>query len=78
MIPLSFNTVAERVVALLLAETASDGDRVCMTQSDLAANVGTTREVVARCLAALQADDLIRLGRARVTVLQRDKLGSPI
>ena len=75
---LSFNTVAERVVALLLAETAGDGDLVCMTQSDLAANVGTTREVVARCLAALQADGLIRVGRARVTVLKRDKLGHQI
>jgi CRP-like cAMP-binding protein len=75
---LSFNTVAERVVALLLTETARDGDRVCMTQSDLAANVGTTREVVARCLAALQADGLIRLGRAKVTVLKWDKLGSQI
>ena len=75
---LSFNTVAERVVTLLHDMTERDGDLVRLTQSDLAANVGTTREVVARCLAGLQADGLIRLGRARVTVLKREKLRSQI
>jgi CRP-like cAMP-binding protein len=75
---LSFNKVAERVVTLLLDDTDKDGDLVRMTQADLAANVGTTREVVARCLAGLQADGLIRLGRGRVTVLHRDKLRQQI
>ena len=75
---LSFNKVVERVITLLLAETAQDGDLVRLTQSDLAANIGTTREVVARCLAGLQADGLIRLGRGRVTVLKREKLQQQI
>ncbi len=71
---LSFSKVSERVVTLLLDDTVKDGDLVRMTQADLAANIGTTREVVARCLAGLQADGLIRLGRGRVTVLHREKL----
>lgn len=71
---LSFNKVSERVVSLLFDETDKDGDLVRLTQSDLAANVGTTREVVARCLAGLQGDGLIRLGRARITVLNREGL----
>jgi CRP/FNR family transcriptional regulator len=75
---LSFNKVSERVVMLLLDETAKDGDLVRMTQSDLAANIGTTREVVARCLAGFQADGLIRLGRGRITVLHREKLRQQI
>jgi CRP/FNR family transcriptional regulator, anaerobic regulatory protein len=75
---LSFNKVSERVVTLLLDDTIKDGDLVRMTQADLAANVGTTREVVARCLAGLQADGLIRLGRGRVTVLHREKLRQQI
>ena len=75
---LSFNKVSERVVTLLLDDTVKDGDLVRMTQADLAANVGTTREVVARCLAGLQADGLIRLGRGRVTVLHREKLRQQI
>jgi CRP-like cAMP-binding protein len=75
---LSFNKVSERVVLLLLDETVKDGDVVRMTQADLAANIGTTREVVARCLAGLQADGLIRLGRGRVTVLHREQLQQQI
>jgi CRP/FNR family transcriptional regulator len=75
---LSFNKVAERVVMLLVDETSQDGDLIRMTQSDLAANVGTTREVVARCLAGLQANGLIRLGRARITVLNREGLRNEI
>lgn len=71
---LSFYTVAERV-RLLLAEAAStDGGIVHLTQADLAATVGTTREVVARCLAVFQTEGLIRLGRGRITVLDREKL----
>ena len=54
--------------------TEKDGDLVRLTQSDLAAEVGTTREVVARCLAGLQQDGHIRLGRARITVLNRQGL----
>ncbi len=71
---LSFNKVAERVVLALLDNTEKDGDMVRLTQADLAAEVGTTREVVARCLAGLQGDGYIRLGRARITVLSRQGL----
>jgi CRP/FNR family transcriptional regulator len=71
---LSFNKVGERVVLALLENTKKDGDLVRLTQADLAAEVGTTREVVARCLAGLQAEGLIRLGRARITVLSREGL----
>lgn len=71
---LSFNKVSERVVLSLIDNTDKDGDLVRLTQADLAAEVGTTREVVARCLAGLQADGLIRLGRARITVLNREGL----
>lgn len=71
---LSFNKVGERVVLALLDNTEKDGDLVRLTQADLAAEIGTTREVVARCLAGLQADGLIRLGRARITVLSREGL----
>lgn len=71
---LSFDKVGERVIKTLLNETQQDGDMVRLTQTDLAAEVGTTREVVARCLAGLQDDGLVRLGRARITVLNRDGL----
>ncbi len=71
---LSFNKVSERVELALLDGTEKDGDLVRLTQSELAAEVGTTREVVARCLAGLQQDGHIRLGRGRITVLNREGL----
>lgn len=73
---LSFNTVAERVATALLNGTQASGEVVRLTQAELAAEVGTTREVVARCLADLQASGAIRLGRGRITVLDRDRLGN--
>lgn len=73
---LSFNTVAERVAAALLNGTQANGDLLRLTQAELAAEVGTTREVAARCLADLQASGAIRLGRGRITVLDRDRLSN--
>lgn len=71
---LSFKTVSERVVDALLHGTQTDGDVVRLTQSELAALVGTTREVVARCLGDFQAAGAIRLGRGRIIVLNRAQL----
>ncbi len=71
---LSFHKVAERVALMLLENTEKEGDLVRLTQAELAAEVGTTREVVARCLAGFQMDGAILLGRGRITVLSREKL----
>lgn len=71
---LSFRKVAERVALALHDGVTQDGEAVRLTQAELAAEVGTTREVVARCLANLQAAGAVRLGRGRITVLSRAKL----
>ncbi len=71
---LSFRKVAERVALVLLQNSSKDGDLVRLTQAELAAQVGTTREVVARCLAGLQTASVVRLGRGRITVISREKL----
>ncbi len=71
---LSFNTVGERVARALVESTERDGDQIRLTQAELAAQVGTTREVVARCLGEFQVEGWIRLGRARTIVLDRDAL----
>ncbi len=71
---LSFRKVAERVALTLYDGVSRNGEMVRLTQSELAAQVGTTREVVARCLASLQAAGVVRLGRGRITVLDRDRL----
>ncbi len=71
---LSFHKVSERVALALLESTDHNGMTVRRTQAELAAEVGTTREVVARCLAELQEDGVIRLGRGRIVVLNREQL----
>lgn len=71
---LSFNKVGERVARALVEGTQRSGDQVRLTQAELAAEVGTTREVVARCLGEFQAAGWIRLGRGRTVVLDRDAL----
>ena len=73
---LSFNTVPERVAFALVSDTQADGDWVRLTQTELAAKVGSTREVVARCLAVYQVDGMIRLGRGRIKVLDRERLSA--
>ena len=75
---LSFHKVAQRVALMLLESTEKDGDLVRRTQAELAAEVGTTREVVARCLAGLQAAGAIRLGRGRITVMRRSELAQEV
>jgi CRP-like cAMP-binding protein len=71
---LSFHKVSQRVALMLLESTQKNGDLVRRTQADLAAEVGTTREVVARCLAGMQTSGAIRLGRGRITVMKRELL----
>jgi CRP-like cAMP-binding protein len=71
---LSFHKVAQRVAMTLVDKTEKNGDLIRLTQAGLAAEVGTTREVVARSLAGLQTAGIIRLGRGRITVMNREKL----
>ena len=71
---LSFNKVGERLARELVEATGQDGDQIRLTQAELAARVGTTREVVARSLGELQAERWIRLGRGRIVVLDRAAL----
>ena len=73
---LSFRKVAERVSLTLLENAGRDGGVVHLTQAELAAEVGTTREVVARCLGGLQQTGAIRLGRGRITVTDHAKLAA--
>jgi CRP-like cAMP-binding protein len=71
---LSFHKVAQRVAMTLASRSEKNGDLIHLTQAGLAAEVGTTREVVARSLAGLQTAGIIRLGRGRITVMDRTKL----
>jgi CRP/FNR family transcriptional regulator len=71
---LSFGRVSQRLARLLLERADAQGV-VTATQHDLAEDIGSAREVVARNLAALQSQGLVLSGRGRVTLTDRSGLG---
>ena len=64
-------------VARRLSQLAAHSDRpeLALTQDDLAAWVGATREATNRALAALRADGCIATERRRIVVLDVGRLG---
>jgi CRP/FNR family transcriptional regulator len=82
----SFQTVPSRVAGvlnqLLAEETAAgesrDGVTIRLRQSDLAQLAGTSRESVSRFLATLERAGVVKVGRARVTVLEPERLNAYI
>ncbi|MFC1873085.1 Crp/Fnr family transcriptional regulator [Chloroflexota bacterium] len=66
---LSFRNVAGRVAKVLL-ENASSGDKENqrLTQQEMAAMIGTAREMVGRAIKTLEDDGLIRLDRHRIVI----------
>ena len=74
---LSFLPVVGRVAKVLLehaVDGTSPGQR--LTQQDMAAIVGTVREVVSRSLKALQSDGVIKIDRHRIVVTDKEALRS--
>jgi CRP/FNR family transcriptional regulator len=74
---LSFRPVVGRVAKVLLehaVDGTSPGQR--LTQQDMAAIVGTAREVVSRSLKALQSDGVIKIDRHRIVVTDKEALRS--
>jgi len=79
---LSFTTVRHRLIALLvrLGKAASNGknDSVSLTipanNSELAAQIGTVRELVSRNLSRLQSDGLILVNNRELTIPSLKKL----
>jgi CRP/FNR family transcriptional regulator len=67
----------QRLASLLLNKASDDGV-VQKTQQEIAAHIGTTREVVARLLADFSAHAWIATGRGRITVLQPASLAAVI
>jgi CRP-like cAMP-binding protein len=73
---LSLREVGQRLARLLLTEAVTHGERsgggttfnLVMTNGQIAARVGTVRDVVSRALARLQQDGLILLENRRVTI----------
>ncbi len=74
---LSFTTVRHRLISWLLRQASADGDgKIVLTSShqELAAHIGTVRELVSRNLARLQAQGFIRIEGREITILDRGGL----
>ncbi len=73
---LSFKHVSARVAKALLLHSAEIEGKTAhrLTQQELAALVGTAREVVGRVLKALEQEGAIDLEQGRITILSREQL----
>jgi CRP/FNR family cyclic AMP-dependent transcriptional regulator len=72
---LSLRTVSARLAKLLLAR-AETGDQTSphTSQQEMAAQVGTVREMVGRVLRTFEDEGLIRFDRHRILILDREGL----
>ncbi|MFN7922963.1 MAG: Crp/Fnr family transcriptional regulator [Bryobacteraceae bacterium] len=78
---LSFSTVRARLISWILREAEAAGGTafsMAITHQDLAARIGTVRELVSRNMARLQAQGLIRVQGREIQVLDRAGLESEI
>ena len=72
---LSFRRVTGRIAKLLLDYAGdSTGPRPRLTQQEMAAAVGTAREVVGRSLKTLQEEGAIRMERNRLVIVDKKTL----
>jgi CRP-like cAMP-binding protein len=78
---LSFRHVTDRLAKLLLKYATDHGrisegvdQRPRLTQQEMAAMVGTAREVVGRSLKALEEEGAIRMDRHRIVIVNKKRL----
>jgi CRP-like cAMP-binding protein len=76
----AFRGIRERVAYCLLTETRARRDPgkvlndLKLTQQELAALVGASRESVSRHLSRMEAEQVVKTGRGRIVILDRAKL----
>lgn len=84
VVSLCGSSVVERVAQCILghanaSEAPGEGEPprvIALSHQELADLVGTSREVVTRCLDTLERAQIIALGRKRITVLDRRRLAN--
>ena len=79
---LSLRSVKSRLAKLLLREAGRAGAQAAierdqmMTQTEMAARLGTVREMVGRALRELADDGLIAMDRQRIVIVDRENLAA--
>ena len=70
-----WKSLDKRVAAFLLEESAIEGSReLKLTHEAIANHLGSHREVITRMLRYFQSEELVRLSRGRITILDEKKL----
>ena len=70
----TFNRTETRVLDFLLSKYLETGLELKFTHQQIAREIGTSREVVSRILKELEAQNIIKLSRGLITILQKDLL----
>ncbi len=73
---LIFRRIDERVVEFLLENLPADETILCITHEEMAAELGTSREVVSRVMKNLEKSNCIRLFRGKIMMHSREQLKS--
>jgi CRP-like cAMP-binding protein len=73
---LSFKTIREKIANYILNNISKDGDYLLLGQSqtELADFFGVARPSLARALAELEDDGILRVQRREITILNKEKL----
>ncbi len=71
---LSLRTVRGRLARFLLAQAEAGSVEPRCTQAEIAARLGTVREMIGRTLRDFADDELIRMDRQRIVLLDRQRL----
>jgi len=71
----AFGRMDQRLARVLLQRAEKEGDSLTCTHQELAAELGTAREVVSRILKSLEHRGWIALSRGTVSLLERSMLG---
>lgn len=69
-----FQRVDERMADYLLQHTTEENQTIEMTQEALAKEIGTAREVVSRVLKSFSKQNLVRVNRGTIEVIDREQL----
>jgi CRP/FNR family transcriptional regulator len=70
----TFHHMDMRIAAFLLRNATENGAAVSRTHGEIAAELGTSREVVTRILADFETDKVISTARGKVTILKPSAL----
>ncbi len=71
---LAFHSVRTRLARFLLAQSDGRLPRYAWTQNDIAAHIGSVRDVVGRSLKEMVQDGLLKYERGRLMILDRQRL----